>query len=287
MSGATYQTPDLASVLRTLASLAPKQPQPVQSLSATFGMPGVPPVLRTGGYEPEEGEYEPPEPPDSTREVRASPGPVPANAPERTTVVQGQSIRDPRLHLASTPASTRPTDTVDKSPPIDATTITDWSAGLKCIMKTVAQSDAITARIKKMITVQHDHEKQWWEGRQALLKKQNARVEGKKKLDEVLRSVGGIVPAGDSISTPEQNAQELRTYDRKVYKASLDMAQAMKSELKALGIPFFGTRSNLVKGNEIGSALGEPVCDESGVVGEQELVELQKRMLGLLEDLCK
>jgi hypothetical protein len=151
MSGATYQTPDLASVLRTLASLAPKQPQPVaQPLSATFGMPQGPPVLQTKGYEPEEGEYEPPEPPDSILEVRASPGSVPANAPGRTTVVQEQSTWDPRLHSASASASTRPTETVDKSPPIDATIITDWPAGLKCVMKTVAQSDAIMARIKKV-----------------------------------------------------------------------------------------------------------------------------------------
>ena len=59
-----------------------------------------------------------------------------------------------------------------------------------------------------MITVQHDHENQWyvfggserasrhmeanlvlfyrWEGRQVLLRKQEARIEEKKKLDEVL-----------------------------------------------------------------------------------------------------
>jgi hypothetical protein len=37
-----------------------------------------------------------------------------------------------------------------------------------------------------MMKVQHDHEQQWWNGRQALVEKQNARLEGKKKLDDVL-----------------------------------------------------------------------------------------------------
>ena len=66
------------------------------------------------------------------------------------------------------------------------------------------------------------------------------------------------------------------------------MSQAMKSELKALGVPFFGTRSNLVRGNGTGPTPGGPVGGgEDGKVGEQELVGLQKRMLGLLEDLCR
>jgi hypothetical protein len=37
-----------------------------------------------------------------------------------------------------------------------------------------------------MITVQHDHEEQWWNGRQALLKKQKDREQGQKELEEVL-----------------------------------------------------------------------------------------------------
>jgi hypothetical protein len=37
-----------------------------------------------------------------------------------------------------------------------------------------------------MIKVQHEHEEEWWKGRQDLLRKQEARIEGQKKLDEVL-----------------------------------------------------------------------------------------------------
>jgi L-rhamnose mutarotase len=37
-----------------------------------------------------------------------------------------------------------------------------------------------------MIKVQHEHEQEWWDAREALVKKQGARAEGQKKLDEVL-----------------------------------------------------------------------------------------------------
>ncbi|KAI9766444.1 MAG: hypothetical protein M1840_006551 [Geoglossum simile] len=277
----SYQTPDLASILRTLASLAPKQPQPIaQPLPATFEVPEAPLSLQSKAYELEEGEYEPP---DSVCEIRDSQQSTLDNVPERTTAAQERSSRDPRLHPASTPVSTRPAEVIA---PIDTTTITDWPAGLRYVMKAVAQSDAIMAKIKEMIADQHKHERMWWEGRQAILKKQEARIEGKKKLDEVLRSVGGIVPAGNSVSTPEQDAQELQAYDRKVYKASVDMTRKMVGDLGKLGIPFFCT--NLARGNGAGSTLGGPLGgSESGRVGEQELVGLQRKMLVLLEDLCK
>lgn len=37
-----------------------------------------------------------------------------------------------------------------------------------------------------MIKVQHEHEEQWWAGRQDLLKRQASRKESQRKLDEVL-----------------------------------------------------------------------------------------------------
>jgi hypothetical protein len=37
-----------------------------------------------------------------------------------------------------------------------------------------------------MIKVQHQHETEWWDGLQSLIEKQDARVEGQKKLDEVM-----------------------------------------------------------------------------------------------------
>ena len=105
----------------------------------------------------------------------------------------------------------------------DPSTITAWPDALKCVMKTVAQNEALQSKIRRLVRTQHDHERQWWDGRKALLAKQEARAEKKRKLDEVLyanstphycpfitwsqltsdsfrRSVGGTVVVGTDVS---------------------------------------------------------------------------------------
>jgi hypothetical protein len=67
-------------------------------------------------------------------------------------------------------------------------------------MKTVARNESLQSRIRHLIRTQHQHERQWWEARQALIAKQKMRAEKKKKLDEVLRSVGGAVVAGSEVT---------------------------------------------------------------------------------------
>lgn len=42
------------------------------------------------------------------------------------------------------------------------------------------------ARIRQLIRTQQQHERQWWEGREALVRKQQQRGEGRKALDDVL-----------------------------------------------------------------------------------------------------
>lgn len=79
----------------------------------------------------------------------------------------------------------------------------------------------------------------------------------------------------------------------KVYKASIEMVAAMTAELRNLGVPFFGTKSDLLRTRQD----GETSADERGhdfiqgdskaTLGQDELQKLQKRMLELLEDLCK
>lgn len=53
-------------------------------------------------------------------------------------------------------------------------------------MRTVGQNEEIQQRIRFLIQRQHDHEKQWWKGREALLQKQTSRKEKKRELDQVL-----------------------------------------------------------------------------------------------------
>lgn len=61
------------------------------------------------------------------------------------------------------------------------------------------------------------------------------------------------------------------------------MAKALDTELRHLGTPFFAIRSELV-GSE--HSIGETV-GRSAMIPKEELVQLQRRMLGLLGDLCK
>lgn len=75
----------------------------------------------------------------------------------------------------------------------------------------------------------------------------------------------------------------------KVYKAQLLMVKEMTAKLRSLGVPFFGTRSELVRpiGKEATASRGTPDSkDEKGTIDEVELVKLQRKMLAILEDLC-
>lgn len=46
-----------------------------------------------------------------------------------------------------------------------------------------------------MIKQQDEHEQQWWTNRQALIAKQEARVEGQKRLDDVLYELSSFAHA--------------------------------------------------------------------------------------------
>ncbi|KAI9837158.1 MAG: hypothetical protein M1837_003119 [Sclerophora amabilis] len=265
MDSGDHKTPDLASVLRTLARCAPQAP--VQQLHAPPQVPQQSEGAAPEAYpadELEEGEYVPSEP------------------------LHLNENNQRRAALALTQKLDAASNEGKKGPPTDPATITDWSSGLRCVMRTVSRSEEIMARIRKMISVQHEHERQWWEGRQELIEKQKARVEGRKKLDEVLRSVGGKVPEPSSVATSEEDARELILYDAKVYKASVEMVQAMNVKLNGLGVPFFGTKSQLIRKRK--TALEVESCGDvalAGTVDEEELVNLQRKMVELLEDMCK
>ena len=90
---------------------------------------------------------------------------------------------------------------------------------------------------------------------------------------------------GNSSNTsPEEMAKELETFDMKVYKAQTQMVKEMMAALRKLGVPFFGTRSDLIRvASKEGGGSGK---DGQGMIEEAELIELQRRMLVILEDLC-
>jgi hypothetical protein len=79
-------------------------------------------------------------------------------------------------------------------------------------------------------------------------------------------------------------AKELETFDMKVYKAQTQMVKEMMAALRKLGVPFFGTKSDLVR--VAGKEGGDDGKDGQGMIEEAELIKLQRRMLVILEDLC-
>lgn len=94
--------------------------------------------------------------------------------------------------------------------------------------------------------------------------------------------------------TAEEDQAELYRYDTKVYRASVQMAAALDSELRSLRIPFFVIKSHLVSEQRSLLAETKPKSKDgtdqekkSGPISREELIALQRRMLDLLQDLCK
>ncbi|KAG0650003.1 hypothetical protein D0Z07_3735 [Hyphodiscus hymeniophilus] len=190
----------------------------------------------------------------------------------------------PTPHPVPPPRSTTPPE----PPPsavkvVDPAMIVEWSSGLRCVMKTVARHEGVLLEIRRMIKNQHEHEEMWFKGRKDLIERQNGRKEGQKKLDDVLKLVGGSVTEGTSNASPEELKKELETYDMKVYRAQTQMVKEMMGALRRVGVPFFGTRTELVRVAGKEAAGGK---DGSGMIDEGELVKLQRKMLVILEDLC-
>ena len=73
----------------------------------------------------------------------------------------------------------------------------------------------------------------------------------------------------DSVTGELGKEEELKVYDRKIWRAQREMVAAAERELEKLGVPFFEA--------EVGRRWEGK---------EKELEGLQGRVLGLLDDLC-
>ncbi|CAI7593946.1 unnamed protein product [Penicillium glandicola] len=212
--------------------------------------------------------------------------PTPSHPP-KVTPSQSKPSEDPRPQ----PRITRPSTTSTSASASDSSTITTWPAALRHVMRTVGQNEETQARIRGVIRSQHRHEQQWFHAREALLKQQQGRPEKQRELDAVLRSIGAPVKEEDG-STEKEFAAEIATYDAKVYRAAVQMADAIVAELRGLGIPFFTLRKELVQDtSDIEGSQPRSQTESAGTnpspISKSELVKLQQRMLELLEDLCK
>lgn len=139
---------------------------------------------------------------------------------------------------------------------------------------------------------QRKHEMRWYSERQALKQKQASRSSSAAQAHSILQSLSGIAlsnpaSAGESDTN---NEAELTALDLRIYAAQVEMDTAMTTELKGLGVPFFGTDRSLVMSEEDDQTLkplsgGQPKW--SPVVKEEQLMERRRRMVGHLEDLYR
>ncbi|KAJ5334988.1 Protein of unknown function DUF2458 [Penicillium brevicompactum] len=248
MAEQNYNAADLNSVLQTLSSLAPQ----AQVSQNTTPAPA------------------PPKRSFSSTNTNAPPG----------------QTQDPRQKHPQPSPSNRPSTSTYGA---NSSTITTWPIALRHVMRTVGQNEETQIRIRGMIRSQHHHEQSWFDSRQALIKQQQGRPQKQRELDAVLRSIGAPVKEDDG-STEKELAAELKTYDLKVHAAAVKMADALAAELRGMDIPFFTLRKDLVKdapnaGDSVQSKAGTAAASSS--ITKPELLDLQNRMLGLLEDLCK
>jgi hypothetical protein len=87
--------------------------------------------------------------------------------------------------------------------------------------------------------------------------------------------------------TPEEDQEELTRFDKKVYQASEQMNRAHASELKRLGVPFFGVNSKFIIANDLQQTTAARDALSQATITESELLDLQKKMIQYLEDLYK
>ncbi|KAJ5392199.1 Protein of unknown function DUF2458 [Penicillium cosmopolitanum] len=198
--------------------------------------------------------------------------------PSRSETPQQRPQRPKEVQAPPRPPSNPPKPSTSTT---DASSITTWPAALRHVMRIVGQNEETQLRIRGLIHSQHSHERQWWKSREALVLRQQSRGEE----ERARRSITIYRSTHRSKRDIAQDDKaELDTYDAKVYKVSAKMATALMSELRGLDIPFFALKQSLVVDSDRPSEVNGL---DSGKVTKAELLELQRRMLGLLEDLCK
>lgn len=136
------------------------------------------------------------------------------------------------------------------------------------------------------------NEMRWYTDRQNLKQTQANRSSSAAKAQSILKTLNtSFYETPPTVDQAEVDPEaELAAFDRKIYAAQLDMETAMSGELKALGVPFFGTDQTLVVSDEK-DATKEKVLDGhpkwSPLVTQSQLLGLRRKMVQHLEDLYR
>jgi hypothetical protein len=170
MASSEFNNPELTAVLKTLSAFAPAVPTVARN--PFTGRDASRNVQQSSSRDQE---YEP------SDKLPSIPSPRQDTATTHAPLTHSMVSRPLPLSRGSNTATGKPAGNA-----FDPSLITTWPAALKYVMKTVGQNESVQGKIRRMIQSQHDHEKKWWQGREALLEKQATRAEKKKRINEVL-----------------------------------------------------------------------------------------------------
>lgn len=265
----TSSNEDVQRLLASLASYNTQSPnnnsQVADQLSAS-SLPGLGGLPLVG--------------PHTSKPSTPAPSPYePSRTPQPST-----ATLDPRLKrpISRTQSPRPPTNTTTIP---DASTITDWPSAIRHVMTHLAPDPAFAAKIRRLISAQHNHERDWWDKRASIVSRHAARDTSSAQLSSIFASLGVPVPSASAAAAPQRDLEaerrELAAYDAKVYKQLLALAGDFDRQLRGLGVPFYAIKHELVVLEEgrrkVGAGAG------AGRIDKGELRELQRRMLGWLE----
>ncbi|KAF2473507.1 uncharacterized protein BDR25DRAFT_302372 [Lindgomyces ingoldianus] len=163
-----------------------------------------------------------------------------------------------------------------RAPIINPATIIEWKFAIRCVTKIGQQNPGFAQSIQKLIKNQEQSVKGWGLGRERLIEEQTKKRENEQTNRAVL-SLPGMLDGVAPLRTPECDQEELDHYDRKVYRAYQAMVTHHSSELKQLGVPFFGVRPDLI--------LPDGADPKPEMITKKELLALQRKMLKHLKDM--
>ena len=132
----------------------------------------------------------------------------------------------------------------------------------------------------------------WYSERQNLKQNLVDRSQSRQKAQSILRSLANSRSSslsGEPHPDVDMNA-ELAEFDRNIYMNQQEVEKRMTVELKALGVPFFGTSGDLIKPevyhkSEQNSSENKPKW--SPLITEKQLLELRRKMIDHLETLYR
>jgi hypothetical protein len=143
-----------------------------------------------------------------------------------------------------------------------------------------------------MIDDQKQSELRWWAEREALVRVQKNRTTSRAELGSILQVFQATYkpsPDSDSVkSAAETCKSELAAFDRKIYDRLLAKNTAYTLELKAQGVPFFGTDPSLIVASDEDMPGDEQQAARpkwSPIITQQQFRKLQGKMIKHLEDL--